>query len=147
MGTNSTPRKGSKQRSANMAAGDQPGSSSPVPGGEQYNPPPAPAGGNPSSAQPAAGNANAQDLQELSDLHDKLAARAQAANDSVETLRKQMAAGGNNLRSDISASQSRMKNYMGKFETALNSGDADSARKYMSLTEHEVDKLEAFLGH
>ena len=58
-----------------------------------------------------------------------------------------MSAGGNNLRSDISASQARMKMYMGKSETALNSGDAETAKKYMSLAEREVEKLEAFFGH
>jgi FtsZ-binding cell division protein ZapB len=132
-----------------MAGGGQANPNSSSPGGEQYNPAAAPGGGNPGGSQPSAGapNANAQELQELSDLHDKLSSRAQSANDSVETLRRQMTAGGNNLRSDISASQSRMKNYMGKFESALNSGDVDSAKKYMSLAEREVDKLEAFLGH
>ena len=40
-----------------------------------------------------------------------------------------------------------MKIDMGKFESALNAGDAENAKKYMDLAEHEVDKLEAFLGH
>jgi hypothetical protein len=133
---------------SNLAAGDQSLPSSPGTSDQPSNPAPGAGGGNPPAAQPGGNSsANAQELQELGDLHDKLAARAQAANDSVESLRKQMAAGGNNLRSDISASQSRMKNYMGRFEAALNSGDSDSAKKYMSLAEHEVDKLEAFLGH
>jgi FtsZ-binding cell division protein ZapB len=118
-----------------------------VGGGEQFNPPPSAGGGQ--VGQPAAGNsaASTQELQEISDQHDKLSARAQSANDSVESLRRQMTASGNNLRSDISASQSRMKMYMGKFEAALNAGDAEGAKKYMSLTEREVEKLETFLGH
>jgi FtsZ-binding cell division protein ZapB len=93
------------------------------------------------------GAASAQELQELADHHDKLSARAQSADDSVESLRRQMTAGGNNLRSDISTSQSRMKLYMGKFEAALNAGDAEGAKKYMSLAEREVERLETFLGH
>ncbi len=147
-----TPQPSGKNRrqhgtQANMG-GDPSSVSNPLPSGDQSNPTAGPTG-NPQGGQPAAGSstANTQELQELTDLHEKLSARAQSANDSVESLRKQMAAGGNNLRGDISASQTRMKTYIGKFEAALNSGDADSARKYMTLAEHEVDKLEAFLGH
>jgi len=140
--------KGTKHNApANMAGGGTQNVTTPVGGGEQLNSPPAAGGGQ--VGQPAAGNgaASAQELQELADQHDKLSARAQSANDSVESLRKQMSAGGNNLRSDISASQARMKMYMGKSETALNSGDAETAKKYMSLAEREVEKLEAFFGH
>jgi eukaryotic-like serine/threonine-protein kinase len=149
-GTQSSGGKGTKQHGgqANWAPGQPSGASNPLPDGDQPNPVAGP-GGNPQGGQPAAGSpsANTQELQELTDLHEKLSARAQSANDSVESLRKQMEAGGNNLRGEISASQTRMKIYMGKFEAALNSGDTDSARKYMDLAEHEVDKLEAFLGH
>ena len=147
-GSASAPRKGTKHNApANLAAGGTRNVTTPVGGGEQFNPPPAAGGGQ--VGQPAAGNSavSAQELQELADQHDKLSARAQSANDSVESLRKQMTASGNNLRSDISASQSRMKMYMGKFEAALNAGDAEGAKKYMSLTEREVEKLETFLGH
>jgi len=100
-------------------------------------------------AQAPAGNiaTNAHELAELTDQHDKLAVRAQSENDSVENLRKQMAASGNNLRSDISASQSRMKMYMAKSETALNAGDPVAAKKYMGLAEREVETLEKFFGH
>jgi hypothetical protein len=99
-------------------------------------------------AQASTGNiaANAQELAELTDQHDKLAVRAQAENESVENLRRQMSAGGNNLRSDISASQSRMKMYMAKSEAALNAGDPVAAKKYMSLAEQEVETLEKFFG-
>jgi hypothetical protein len=92
-------------------------------------------------------NADAQAIEELTDLHEKLTVRAQAINDGVENLRKQMAASGNNLRPEIGASQSRMKLYMGKFESALNAGDPVAARKYMGMAEHEVEALESFLGH
>jgi hypothetical protein len=148
-GMTSAPKKGSKRNSSlNMVAGGAQNVSSSVGGGQQVGSSPV-AGGAGQVGQPAAGNsaANAQEMQEVADQHDKLAARAQAANDSVENLRKQMAAGGNNLRSDISASQARMKMYMQKSEAALNAGDADSAKKYMSLSEREVEKLEAFFGH
>jgi ribosomal protein S20 len=64
----------------------------------------------------------------------------------VQTLRKQMSAGGNNLRADISSSQTRMKMYMDKFDAAMNAGDPVAAKKYMGLAEHEVDTLEKFFG-
>jgi septation ring formation regulator EzrA len=100
-------------------------------------------------AQPPAGNkaASAQELEELTEQHDKLAVRAQTENNDVENLRKQMAAGGNNLRSDISASQTRMRMYMDKFDAAMNAGDPVAAKKYMGLAEREVEALEKFFGH
>ena len=137
--TASAQKKGPKNHNppANMAAG----------GGQNVSA--AEVGGAGQVAQAPAGNnaASAQELAELTDQHDKLAVRAQSENDSVENLRKQMAASGNNLRSDISSSQSRMKMYMEKSETALNAGDPVAAKKYMSLAEHEVETLEKFFGH
>ena len=65
----------------------------------------------------------------------------------MENLRKQMAAGGNNLRSDISASQTRMKMYMDKFDAAMNAKDLVAAKKYRALAEREVETLEKFFGH
>jgi len=117
-------------------------------GGGQVPSPPVP-GEAGQAAQPLAENkaVNAQELEELEDLHSKLAARAQAENDNVENLRKQMAAGGNNLRSDISSAQTRMKIYMDKFDAAMNAGDTVAAKKYMGLAEHEVETLEKFFGH
>ena len=99
--------------------------------------------------QPPAQNkaASAQELEELTEQHDKLAVRAQTENNDVEHLRKQMAAGGDNLRSDISASQTRMRMYMDKFDAAMNAGDPVAAKKYMGLAEREVETLEKFFGH
>jgi septation ring formation regulator EzrA len=122
-------------------------SSDRVAGSEQSRTPSAPLGGEQAAVpQPASNPANAQELEELSDLHTKLAVRAQTANDSVENLRRQMAASGNNLRADISASQMRMKSYMDKFDAAMNSGDPAAAKKYMALAEREVESLEKFFG-
>jgi len=57
-----------------------------------------------------------------------------------------MAASGNNLRADVSGSQTRMKIYMDKFDAAMNAGDPVAAKKYMALAEHEVENLEKFFG-
>ena len=117
-------------------------------GGGQTVSPPVPSGAG-QVAQPAAEDkaATAQELEELGDLHTKLAVRAQAENDNVDNLRKQMANQGNNLRSDIAASQNRMKIYMDKFDAAMNAGDPVAAKKYMGLAEREVETLEKFFGH
>ena len=128
----------------NQAAGGQ--SASPPAGGgaaQVVNPP---SGG---GVQAPTGNsdASAQQLAELGDLHEKLSVRATSANEGVEALRKQMETGGNNLRSDISASQTRMKMYMDHFDAAMNARDPVAAQKYMNLAEHEVERLERFLGH
>ncbi len=142
-------KKGSKRNSsANMGAGGDQNVPTPEVSGAQVGTPPT-VGEQVHVQQPPTGNTppNAQELTELADQHDKLSARAQAVNDSVEGLRKQMAQGGNNLRPDITASQSRMKMYMQKFEAALNAGDADGAKRNMDLAEREVDKLEAFFNH
>jgi serine/threonine-protein kinase len=133
--TNKTPK--NRATPSNLAAGAGPIASPPAAGGAgQVGQPPA-----------ATNAVSPQELEELTDQHDKLAVRAQAVNDSVESLRRQMAAGGNNLRSDISASQIRMKMYMDKFDAAMNAGDPVAAKKYMGLAEHEVDALEKFFGH
>jgi serine/threonine-protein kinase len=101
----------------------------------------------PSAQAPATQPANSQEMEELEDLHGKLSVRAQSENENVENLRKQMAASGNNLRSDISGAQTRMRMYMDKFDAAMNAGNAAAAKKYMSLAEREVETLEKFFGH
>jgi serine/threonine-protein kinase len=137
--TTHTPKKSSKNRNTPLNQAGAGGQNASLPG----------AGGAGQVAQPPAENnaVSAQELEELTDQHDKLAVRALAANDSVESLRKQMAAGGNNLRSDVSASQARMKMYMDKFDAAMNAKDPVAAKKYMSLAEREVETLEKFFGH
>jgi serine/threonine-protein kinase len=116
-------------------------------GGGQVASTPPPAGGGQAAPSPAVNNAaNAQELARLADLHDKLSVRAITVNQGVENMRKQMQASGNNLRSDIAASQTRMKMNMDQFDKAMNAGDPVAANKYMSLAEREVENLEKFLG-
>jgi hypothetical protein len=142
-----SPRSHRAQPVNNQTPQAQDKSSDQVAGSEQSITPSAPLGGEQTAVpKPASNPANAQELEELSDLHTKLAVRAQAANDSVENLRKQMAATGNNLRADISAAQARMKSYMDKFDAAMNTGDPAAAKKYMALAEREVENLEKFFG-
>ena len=137
--TINTPKKAPMNHNSpnNLAPGEGPGASPTRAGG----------GGQVLPAEPVKSDAKAQQLEELEELHIRLAARAQAANQSVENLRRQMAATGNNLRSDVSASQSRMRIYMEKFDTAMAAGDPVAAKKNMGLAEREVENLEKFLGH
>jgi phage host-nuclease inhibitor protein Gam len=99
--------------------------------------------------QPPAANhaSSAQELEELGDLQTKLGVRAQTENDNVENLRKRMAAEGNNLRADITASQSRMRIYMDKFDAAMKAADPMAAKKFMGMAEREIETLEKFFGH
>ena len=122
---------------ANLAAG----------GGQVLSPPVA--GGAGQVVQPPAANyaSSAQELEELGDLQTKLGVRAQTENDNVENLRKRMAAEGNNLRADITASQSRMRIYMDKFDAAMKAGDPMAAKKFMGMAEREIETLEKFFGH
>jgi len=75
-----------------------------------------------------------------------LAGRASAMNDSVQNLRRQQSSAGYSLRPDISASQSRMEQDMGKADAALNSRAPEAAKKYMDQAEQEIEKLEKFFG-
>jgi serine/threonine-protein kinase len=99
------------------------------------------------AAQAAAENAAAaKELEELEDRMTPLEGRANAVKDSVEHLRQQQERAGYSLRQDISASESNMEMYMGKAETALNSHNAEAAKKYMDMAEREIEKLEKFFG-
>jgi serine/threonine protein kinase len=143
-----TSKKTTKNQSSplNQAAGGSQNSSAPASGGASPNAAGA-AGGGQAAPQPSANDAaKAQQLAELGELHDKLSVRAVSVDEHVDTLRKQMAAGGNNLRADISSSQTRLKMYMDKFDAAMNAGDPVAAKKYMHQAEHEVETLEKFFG-
>jgi serine/threonine-protein kinase len=99
------------------------------------------------ATQAAAENAVvAKELEELEDRMTPLTGRAGAVKDSVEHLRQQQESAGFSLRHDISASLSSMEQYMGKADAALNSRNAEAAKKYMDLAEREIEKLEKFFG-
>jgi len=106
--------------------------------------PPSPAA---QAAQAAAAEAAvAKELEELGDRMTMLGGRATAMRDSVENLRQRQARAGYSLRPDISASLSRMEEYMGKADAAINSRNPEGAKKYLDLAEQETEKLEKFFG-
>ncbi len=105
-----------------------------------------PGGASPAVQAPANDAEVAKELEELGDRMTLLAGRASAMNDSVQNLRRQQSSAGYSLRSDISASQSRMEQDMGKADAALNSRAPEAAKKYMDQAEQEIEKLEKFFG-
>ena len=75
-----------------------------------------------------------------------LAGRASAIKDSVDNLRNQQRSAGLSLRPDISASETRMEQFMNNADQALKAGDSRAASRNMDSAEKEIDKLEAFFG-
>ncbi len=101
-----------------------------------------------SSAPPApdVSAAQAENLQKLNDRMTLLAARANAVKSNLENLERQQQSQGLSLRGDIAASLSRMEAYMDASDKALSAANAESAGRNMDLAEHEIDRLEKFLG-
>ena len=88
-----------------------------------------------------------EELAKLEDEADKLNVRAATASRSVDTLRRQQAASGYNLREDIASAQERMQLYLAKGNAALKAKDTAGAQKYFDLADAEISKVEKFLGH
>jgi chromosome segregation ATPase len=95
---------------------------------------------------PAAPNPSQEELQKLDEDLMKLRARADAVKSSLDNLRQQQAASGVGLRQDIAASASRLDSYLQAVDRAIQSGNAQSARKNMEHVEEELGKLETFFG-
>jgi hypothetical protein len=100
------------------------------------------------SGTPAPGAANdSASLDELETQVDQLSNRAAAINSSLDHLQQQQSAAGFGLRGDMVAKQASMKGNLFKAEEAMQHRDAARTKKYLDLTEHDVDALERFLGH
>ena len=76
----------------------------------------------------------------------QLQARAEAVKSSLDRLRQQQAANGLGLRQDISASASRMDNYLQAAGRAIQNNSARDARNNMDRADSELNRLETFLG-
>lgn len=96
--------------------------------------------------QPAAENNTAQ-LDELEHEVDQLSNRAAAVDSSLDNLQRQQNAAGYGLRSDMVARQASMKNNLSKAQSAVEHGDVERAKKFMTLAQGDVEALEHFLGH
>jgi eukaryotic-like serine/threonine-protein kinase len=131
-----TPRASGNKRAAhanaNASAGMQPGGSAPD-----------------SQAQDEAAAALARKklLDDMEAESDHLDSRAAAVESSLDTLEQQMHSQGLGLRGDMVAARGNMRNDLAKAKQAMDAGDTDRARHFLDLAHHEVEKLEAFLGH
>jgi len=123
---------GNKRASNSNAAGMEPGGSAPD-----------------SQAQDEAAAALAQKklLDDMETENDHLEGRAAAVESSLDTLEQQMHSQGLGLRGDMVAARGNMRNDLAKAKQAMDNADTDRARRYLDLAHHEVEKLEAFLGH
>ena len=150
--TQPLPAGGSKKRLARASQGEQAAHNGQTnQAGGQAGQAPEEAAAPPSEAgqaapAPAGDAAAAKELEELEDRMTSLAGRANAMKDSVENLRQRQASAGFSLRPDISASLSRMEQYMDKADAALNARAPEAAKKYIDLAEQEIEKLEKFFG-
>src|SRR5579862_7686697 len=101
--------------------------------------------GDSAMAAPAAGDS--ANFDELETQVDQLSNRAAAINSSLDRLQQQQSAAGFGLRGDMVAKQASMKGNLSKAEDAIQQRDAARTKKYLDLTERDVDALERFLGH
>lgn len=99
------------------------------------------------STTPKAAPADAAQFQQTETEVDQISSRASAVSASLDSLRKQQAAQGLNLRGDMTAAEQRMQTNLGKAQAAIQAQDATQAKHYMDLAEPDVEKLERFLGH
>jgi eukaryotic-like serine/threonine-protein kinase len=106
----------------------------------------APAQADSGMAAPGAA-ADSASLDELETQVDQLSNRAAAINSSLDHLQQQQSAAGFGLRGDMVAKQASMKGNLFKAEEAMQHRDPARTKKYLDLTEHDVDALERFLGH
>jgi serine/threonine-protein kinase len=73
-------------------------------------------------------------------------ARADAAREGVQSMRRQQQAQGSDMRGDVLATMSRLNNDMKEAQIALSAGDLPSANEYIEHADHETASLEKFLG-
>jgi eukaryotic-like serine/threonine-protein kinase len=85
-------------------------------------------------------------LDDMETEMDQLDGRATAVESSLSALEQQMRQDGLGMRGDIVASRENMRTDLAKAKEALQGSDTDRARKYLDQANHEIQKIEAFLG-
>jgi uncharacterized caspase-like protein len=94
---------------------------------------------------PAPAGASASDMAKLRDDLFKLGVRGDTIRNSLQSLQKQIAASGGNLRVDMQRAASLMNGYLESASGALNAQDAAAARDYMQKAEKQIEILENYL--
>ena len=125
---------GSQSRPVYDKTHDGSGSASATTAASTDNAPAAPAGPSP------------KEIREVRDRLMNMDARADAARNGVQQLRRQQQAQGLDIRGDMLAAMNRMNNAMGEADRALGQNDLETAREYLDRAERELSKLEGFLG-
>jgi serine/threonine-protein kinase len=87
-----------------------------------------------------------QEIRQARDRLMNLEARADAAREGVQSLRRQQQAQGFDMRGDILATLSRLNNDLRQAHTSLEANDLQSASEYTEHADHETASLEKFLG-
>lgn len=85
-------------------------------------------------------------MDSLETESDQLDSRASAVESSLDALEQQMHQSGLGLRGDMVAARSNMRSDLAKAKQALDSSDTDRAKHFLDMAQHEVEKLEAFVG-
>jgi len=85
-------------------------------------------------------------MDDMENEMDHLDSRAAAIESSLDAMEQQMHQSGLGLRGDIVEARSTMRNDLAKAKQALEGADTDRARKYMDQAQHQVSKLEDYLG-
>jgi hypothetical protein len=99
------------------------------------------------SGSSAAAASKAAMIDELEQQADQLSNRADAVDASLDRLQQQQSASGYGLRGDIVSRRSSMKTNLSKAQNAVQQGDMERAKKYMTMAQSDVEALEHFLGH
>jgi hypothetical protein len=85
-------------------------------------------------------------LDEMEKELDHLDGRAASVESSLDALEQQMHQSGLGLRGDMVAARANMRNDIAKAKQAMDASDTERARHFIDLGQHEVEKLEGFLG-
>jgi serine/threonine-protein kinase len=104
----------------------------------------------PAQAQAAAAvntpNPNRAELMQMREQLAMLGTRAGGIRSSLQTLQRSQAASGLNLRGDMQEAAGLMTTYLEGSNSALNAGDAASAKSFLDKAERQIEKLEKFLN-
>ena len=107
---------------------------------------PAPVQAQPPQPRAASSASSREEIQAVSEQFMLLNTRAAGIRTSLQTLQRSQAARGLNLRGDMQDAASMMDSYMGAANSAIDAGDAASAKSFMEKGERQVEKLEKFLN-
>jgi len=85
-------------------------------------------------------------IEDMENEMDQLGSRSAAVESSLDAMEQQMHQSGLGLRGDMVAARGNMRADLAKAKQSLDGGDTDHARKFLDQANHEIQKLEAFMG-